>query len=64
MDDRVFYEVCANCGKPYGEHLIHDGNKCSYGSITGWFPKAIADALDNIRDDDAVPLDPMARGKA
>ena len=38
-------DVCANCEKPYGEHLLHDGNKCSLGSIMGWFPKKLADAL-------------------
>lgn len=40
-------DVCANCEKPYGEHLLHDGNKCSLGSIMGWFPKKLADALES-----------------
>ena len=35
-------QVCANCNKPYGDHLLHDGNKCSLGSVMGWFPKALA----------------------
>lgn len=38
-------DVCANCGKPHSEHLLHDGNKCSLGSINGWFPKKLADAM-------------------
>ena len=40
-------ETCANCGRPYAQHLHWDGNKCSLGSITGWFPKTIANALTN-----------------
>ena len=35
----------ANCGKPYRAHLLHDGNKCAPGSVHGWFPKSIADAI-------------------
>lgn len=38
-------DVCANCGKPYGDHLHWDGNKCCLGSIGGWFPKKLADAI-------------------
>lgn len=38
-------EVCANCGKPYNDHLLWDGNKCEAGSVNGWFPKSIATAL-------------------
>jgi hypothetical protein len=38
-------QACANCGKPYRAHLLHDGNKCSTGSATGWFPKPLADAI-------------------
>jgi len=37
--------TCANCGKTCGEHLLHDGNKCSLGSVMGWFPKTLADAM-------------------
>lgn len=38
-------DVCAHCGKFYDEHLLWDGNKCSLGSINGWFPKRVADAF-------------------
>lgn len=38
-------DVCANCGKVYSDHLLHDGNKCTLGSINGWFPKKLADAF-------------------
>ena len=38
-------QACANCGKPYRAHLLHDGNKCAPGSVHGWFPKSIADAI-------------------
>lgn len=38
-------QLCANCHKPYADHLHHDGNKCSLESVTGWFPQQIADAL-------------------
>lgn len=39
-------DVCANCGKTYDEHLLWDG-KCVLGSITGWFPKKLADAIES-----------------
>ena len=39
--------VCANCGKTYGEHLLHDGNKCALGSVARWFPKKLADAMNS-----------------
>lgn len=42
-------QVCANCGKPYDQHLLWDGNKCEQGSITGWFPKQVADAITKSR---------------
>jgi hypothetical protein len=38
-------EACANCGKPYRAHLLHDGNKCGPGTVTGWFPGKVAEAL-------------------
>jgi hypothetical protein len=40
-----FEQACANCGKPYRAHLLHDGTKCAPNSTSGWFPKQIADAL-------------------
>jgi len=39
-------QACANCGKPYRAHLLHDGNKCHPGEVGGWFPKSIATALE------------------
>lgn len=42
-------QVCANCGKPYDEHLLWDGNKCEPGSIAGWFPKQVADAIESAK---------------
>jgi len=42
-------QACANCGKPYRAHLLHDGNKCALGSLTGWFPKQVADAVNQAR---------------
>ena len=40
-----FEEACANCGKPYRAHLLHDKNKCGPGQDAAWFPKKIADAV-------------------
>ena len=40
-----FEEACANCGKPYRAHLLHDKNKCGPGQDAAWFPKIIADAV-------------------
>jgi hypothetical protein len=40
-------DVCANCGKVFSDHLLWDGNKCTPGSINGWFPKRLADAFKN-----------------
>jgi hypothetical protein len=44
-------DVCANCNKPYQDHLLWDGNKCHAGSVAGWFPKRLADALRRTWDD-------------
>lgn len=41
-------QTCANCDKPYDEHLIWDGNKCERGSINGWFPKSVANVIDPV----------------
>ena len=49
-----FEQVCANCNKPYRAHLLHDGNKCSPGSVNGWFPKTLADAIQSSRGTDAA----------
>ncbi len=40
-----YEQACANCGKPYRAHLLHNGNKCFPASVECWFPKSIADAL-------------------
>jgi hypothetical protein len=37
-------DPCANCGKPYRAHLLHDGNKCAPGKPRGWFPRELAAA--------------------
>ena len=42
-----YEQECANCAKPYRAHLLHDGNKCRPGSVAGWFPKSVADAISN-----------------
>ena len=42
-----FEESCANCGKPYRAHLLHDKNKCHPTSDAAWFPGAIAKALES-----------------
>jgi hypothetical protein len=44
-----FEQACANCGKPYRAHLIHDGNKCHPGKDSGWFPKSVADAISGVQ---------------
>jgi hypothetical protein len=41
-------QACANCGKPYRAHLLHDHNKCSPNSDAGWFPSKLADALRKV----------------
>ena len=63
MTDRP--NTCANCGKTYGEHLLHDGNKCSLGSVMGWFPKTLADAMTDLlvlSGDDSLTLPILAVG--
>lgn len=45
-------DVCANCGRYYGQHLLYDGNKCVMGSINGWFPKRLADSLGTMKPND------------
>lgn len=40
-----YEQACANCGKPYRAHLLHDGNKCNPDSTSAWFPGSIAVAL-------------------
>jgi hypothetical protein len=41
-----FEQACANCGKPYRAHLLHDHNKCGPSNEAVWFAKTIADAVD------------------
>lgn len=50
-------ELCANCGNVYQEHLLHDGNKCHVGSVNGWFPKSVADAINDAKAPDARKID-------
>ena len=45
LASRSAKQVCANCNKPYDQHLFFDGNKCEATGTNGWFPKAIADAI-------------------
>ncbi len=45
-----YEQPCANCGKPYRAHLLHDGNKCSPGSANAWFPGGLADVLTAMRE--------------
>lgn len=45
----VYVEVCANCGRPYGDHLTWDGNKCHATGVAGWFPKRLAEAITQSR---------------
>ena len=41
-----FEESCANCGKPYRAHLLHDKNKCPPNGDAAWFPGDIFKALE------------------
>jgi hypothetical protein len=34
-----FEQACANCGKPYRAHLLHDKNRCSPNGDAAWFPQ-------------------------
>lgn len=38
-------ESCANCGKPYRAHLLHDRNRCSPWAESTFFPSSIANAV-------------------
>lgn len=37
--------ACANCGKPYRAHLLHDKNKCAPEGEAAWFPSSIAASI-------------------
>lgn len=48
-----FEQTCANCGKPYAQHLV--GTYCRIGNNLKWFPQGVADAIiratENIEKD-------------